>query len=107
MINHSCDICGKTTYINPLSENIPVKDDNGNIIGYEQTEMFVQNTSTGEMETVKIPKLNDLQERCYKVILFCGFENITKDFCKDCLEKNEIGNKIKDLFNSLKNISSK
>lgn len=107
MTNQICDICGKTTYMNPQTQTIEIKDENNNIIGYEQTEILIQNANTGEMEKISVPKMLDLQERTYKVMLFSGSENIIRDFCKECLEKNEIGNKIRDLFNTLMNIKSK
>lgn len=110
-----CDICTKTTYINPPSEpqweehkvevSVPYTEDVpdpdvpskfSKVLKYKNetqitrlpklTKMRRQNAQTGEVEEVPIQDIKDLQPRAYLIRLMVGNEVLQKDFCKECLE---------------------
>jgi len=111
----NCDKCGKRTYINPQTEPVfeikkvkvptPVTDKDGKFLedpkkpGMPLVEMKEhpqkvsvtvpqkrQNINTGKVEIVQMPKLKDLQERCFVIRLVVGVEKIQRDVCHEDLQ---------------------
>lgn len=90
-----CDICGKTTYVYPPSEQV-----------YEEIEISVpgldtvvtqkvpklkkvkqMNPITFKMEEKSIPVLKDLKPRSFMIILdLVGQTQIKRDFCEEHFE---------------------
>lgn len=104
----NCDKCDKRTYVHPETEqeygektiNVKVPredpdDPKKTIIKTEpmvqkvpkMTTMRQQNSQTGKVAEIQIPKLKDLQERALIISLRIGLEKVQVDVCSGCLEK--------------------
>jgi hypothetical protein len=94
-----CDICGKETSINPQVK--PVMIDGVQAKGKRK----YQNPQTNEVETIEVPLYEDLEPRTYIIKVNVGQENVTRDVCKECLEK-EMLPLIKPLWDKLENMES-
>ncbi len=102
----NCDLCGKDTFINPPTQtvmeereftiDVPQVDKDGKLKEPKKiTQKAVlpkvakakrQNHETGNIEEYDVPLVKDLKPRAYIVQMHVGYENITRDFCKDCLK---------------------
>ena len=118
-----CDLCGAPGYIHPLTEpvmrkkvmkiELPDPKDPRKKITKEvfreipqTTKIRRQVTQTSKVETVEIPLLKDKQPRAILVQLNFGMENVQKDFCMKCFNKN-IRDKVEVLFDFLAGIEDK
>ncbi len=119
----NCDLCGKDTFINPPTQTVmeerefevevPQLDDKGKpttkkVIQTAKipktTKALRQNHETGNIEEYDVPLTKDLKPRAYIIQLHCGYENVTRDFCKKCLKKVP---EIKALWDALAKIERK
>lgn len=106
--NH-CDICGVETFINPRTEAL-YEEKEVEVVVNEKTQekmkvmqkvpvmttMQRQNHRTGEMQSIQVQKIKDLDKRAYLIQLTVGSEYVHRDFCIDCLNKE-----IRPLFEPL------
>jgi len=139
----ACDICGKSTHINPpveyqfteekvmvptgkeVEKEFEVPDPKDprkkikqmmktiEVVNVEQVvrkpKMAVmkrQNHQSGEIEDIPIQEIKDLEPRAFIVRLTLGQEQVQRDFCRDCLEK-EIVPHVKHVWDMLAKIGSK
>jgi ribonucleotide reductase alpha subunit len=99
-----CDICNRETFINPQCQVVKKRQTiNGKEIEIpEYVKMKNQNRSTGKMEEIDVPKIEDLQERTYIVSLRLGQEVVQRDFCKTCFDS--LKEHFFNLWNKLENM---
>ena len=103
-----CDICGKTTYINPptaVATKIVMHEGQG-VEVTDTTTIKRQNLYTSEIENIEIPKLVELKPKALIISLSAGDENIRKDFCRDCYAKSSIRRAVDMLWIELEKVNS-
>ena len=121
MLRWHCDICGKVTTMLPQTEkvfeevgievNIPDKD--GKVVSKtvkrkvpKMTVQKQQDPYTGKIINKPVQMIKDLSPRTYIINFSVGQENITKDVCKECLDKHLI-QVIQPLWDKLASLDSK
>ena len=113
MVTWKCDLCGKETLINPPTELLFEMDEKGksklNMTGSQipvMSKMKRQNPQTGLMMDIPIQAVKDLTPRAYITQIRIGNDKISKDFCKDCLDK-EILPLLKPAWDKLEGIKGR
>lgn len=123
----NCDICGKSTFVNPPSKqsfredevevSIPVKvlKDNAVVESVQkqkvkklvpETVKIRRQNASGDIEQVEIPKLIFEKEKTVILQLRVGDENIQKDFCQACYKKH-LSEDVNNLWLKLEQIKSR
>lgn len=117
MVTWICDLCGAPGVIHPRTEpitekktvtiEVPDPKNPKNRIQKKVTRdvpvtevIRRQNTQLARVETVEIQKMKDLDPRAILVLLQFGMENVQKDFCMSCYNK-EIKPHVEPLFDIL------
>ncbi len=118
-----CDLCGTPGVIHPRTEPITQKETvtlevpNPKDPKKKITKKVVrdipvteiirrQNTQTSRVETLEIQKMKDLEPRAIIVILNFGMENVQKDFCMKCYNR-EVKQHVEPLFDFLHKIQDR
>ena len=108
-----CDVCGKETFLNPLTEpimeskEIEIEVDGAKLkktIEVQKTiKMRTMDYSRGVIVESEVGAVKDLAPRAHIIRLTAGQQSIQHDFCQDCLDKLPEIKKFWDFMESIGN----